>query len=159
VTIPAADVYDNMSKNILDGYIFDWAGIESYRLYELTNYYSVRCAYTSPTMLCMNIDVWNSLPPEYQEVIEYFSYRDFSIHYGYALDNVNNVARDQYTTPDELVDFSEEEWGKIQAMCAEYNAGRVAELTTSSFDGAQFLSDMLETASKYSDDYAYFLYK
>ena len=64
-----ADRYLSMEKGVIDGQILPWAGIKAFRTYEVTK------SYTDPVGLheaiaveIMNKNVWDSLPPDIQEV-------------------------------------------------------------------------------------------
>lgn len=160
ISMSPNEVYDAMSKGVLDGYIFDWSGIGSLRLYEETNYYNTRSFYTSPTTVLMNLDAWNQLPAEYQEVMDYYSLREMSLQYAYDWEYEIISCAAEYATPDQFVDFSDEEWNKIKDIVADYNAERTAAVTTATFDGDAFLARIVELVEKYeSENYEYYRFK
>ena len=160
VSMPPADIYDAVSKGVLDGYVFDWGGIESLRLYELTDYYNLRSFYTSPTMIVMNENSWNQLPAEYQEVIEYYSGRDMSLQYAHSWEVSIINAAETYATPDQFNDFADEEWQKVLDIAEVYNMGRIEAINSDTIDGYQFYADLKSTIQKYYDeDYLYYRFK
>jgi len=65
-------VDDGITKGhaIIDGYIFEPAGICNFSLQEITKYYTDYPLYDGPFALIMNKAQWDSLPKEYQDAIE-----------------------------------------------------------------------------------------
>ena len=63
------DVYESIEKNVLDGYVFEPSGVKSFNLQEVTKYYLDVPLYCGIFYVVMNLDKWNSLPVEYQDII------------------------------------------------------------------------------------------
>lgn len=70
VVMPAPDSYLAMEKGVIDGSVFPWEAMESFKLYELENYHTVVNLYTGGDFVVMNLDLWNSLPPDIQKVFD-----------------------------------------------------------------------------------------
>lgn len=72
------DVYTSIEKNVIDGYMFEWSGIDSFNLDEVTKYYVDADMYR--TILCIWItrDLWDSLTDEQRAAFESVSYREGS---------------------------------------------------------------------------------
>lgn len=73
------DMYEALEKNNIAGYVFEPAGIQNFKLQEVTDYYTDLPIYIGIFGLVMNWDKWDSLPPEYQQAIETVSYREGSL--------------------------------------------------------------------------------
>ena len=70
VSMSPADMYLGMQRGVINGYIFDGAGINTWGLAELTeNVVDVGLSY-SVNFILMNKDVWESLSPEDQAAID-----------------------------------------------------------------------------------------
>lgn len=64
------DIYEAMEKNAIDGFTFEYSGVKSFNLQEVANYCTEIPIMTGPFVTAMNLDAWNSLPAEYQAVLE-----------------------------------------------------------------------------------------
>lgn len=67
--MPMPDVYDAAQKGVIDGTGQVWASMGTYRLYEVFKYWTDIATTVSVFEVIMNIDTWNSLPPEVQKAI------------------------------------------------------------------------------------------
>lgn len=79
VMMAPPDMYEALEKGNIAGYIFEPAGIQNFKLQEVTDYYTDLPIYIGVFGIVMNWDKWNSLPPEYQAIIESFSLREGSL--------------------------------------------------------------------------------
>jgi len=70
VSVGPGDMYTNMQKGVIDGYAIDWEGLDGYKMYDVTRYVTNCKWYVSPFFLVMNLDKWNSLPPDIQKAID-----------------------------------------------------------------------------------------
>jgi TRAP-type C4-dicarboxylate transport system substrate-binding protein len=69
VKMPAGDLYDALQKGIVDGYLLPMETLISIRGAEVTHYHT--CSYYFNPMsehIIMNLDKWNSLPGDIQQV-------------------------------------------------------------------------------------------
>jgi TRAP-type C4-dicarboxylate transport system substrate-binding protein len=71
VPLPAPDMYISLQKKIIDGVIICNDVFAGFNLYEVTKY-TTRLDYVlgAYPIKAMNLDTWNSLPPEIQDVFE-----------------------------------------------------------------------------------------
>ena len=69
VGMPAPDIFDSLSTGVIDGLSIAVSGLESFQLYpELA--YGTKCdCYVAAQYLVMNLDTWNSLTPDTQQVM------------------------------------------------------------------------------------------
>jgi TRAP-type C4-dicarboxylate transport system substrate-binding protein len=72
VNIPAQDMYVSFERGLVEGHIFNFIGARSLKLLELYNYHTIfgegGCFMTTMQFM-MNLDRWNSLPPDLQEIM------------------------------------------------------------------------------------------
>ena len=87
--VPMADVYDSISKGVLDGVVGGLEPFASWRLGDVSKYLTVNTAPVQPSIMwynAMNLAKWNSLPPDIQEIITDTS-REYSAKLGLTWDN------------------------------------------------------------------------
>lgn len=72
VVIPASDVYDALSKGVMEGTVVPWAAMGQFKFYEVVDYTTVnkRTSVSSVGAIVMNKGKWNSLSPDMQKSIE-----------------------------------------------------------------------------------------
>ena len=66
------DAYDALSKNVVDGGFFPYEALEGWKLGEVVKYSteSWPVGFTSAWYVIMNKTKWDSIPPDWQKVIE-----------------------------------------------------------------------------------------
>jgi TRAP-type C4-dicarboxylate transport system substrate-binding protein len=72
VAMPMGDAYDALSKNVVDGGLLPYESLEGWKLGEVVKYTTETwpVAFTSAWYVIMNKQKWNSIPPEWQKIIE-----------------------------------------------------------------------------------------
>jgi TRAP-type C4-dicarboxylate transport system substrate-binding protein len=79
IMIPSSDMYTALEKGTISGYVFDVGGVNSFRWYEVTDYY-LDCSFMNTTALVLiNEDKWNQISPEDQAIINKYGLRDGSL--------------------------------------------------------------------------------
>lgn len=72
VSIPAQDLYMSFERGLAEGHIFNFIGARSLKTLELYKYHTIfgegGCFMTTMQFM-MNIDKWNSLPPDLQQIL------------------------------------------------------------------------------------------
>jgi len=70
-SVPASDLYIALEKGTIDGCLFAWTAIKTLRLAEVTKYHTTLNNALGPfPAIIMNLNTWNSLPKDIQEVFE-----------------------------------------------------------------------------------------
>ena len=69
IAMPPTDLYESLQKNVIDGYIFDPAGVLAYKAYEPVEYFLDLPFNANPLFTVMNLDKWNQLPADLQELV------------------------------------------------------------------------------------------
>ena len=62
IVMAPPDMYEAMEKKNVNGYIFEPAGIQNFKLEEVTDYFTDLPIYIGIFGLVMNWDKWNALP-------------------------------------------------------------------------------------------------
>ena len=72
VAMPMGDAYDALSKNVVDGGFFPYEALEGWKLGEVvkSSTESWPVGFTSAWYVIMNKKKWDSIPPDWQKVIE-----------------------------------------------------------------------------------------
>jgi len=67
---PPPEIYENIEKGVMDGFCFDWQGINASRIYEVVDSAIDIPLCIVPQTFLMNKKTWESLSPEIQKVFE-----------------------------------------------------------------------------------------
>ena len=95
MTVPTSDVYESVSKGVIDGFTNDWHNIDCFKLYECIDYcMNLPITYTSCFVL-MNQDTYNSLPADLQEIIDTYAGNYAGDMAGYWWDSCNYWVADK----------------------------------------------------------------
>lgn len=70
VGMAPAQVYENLQKGIIDGVVFPWDPVKSFRLDELLHYHLDAQAYTVSFYFVMNQAKYDALPADVREVVD-----------------------------------------------------------------------------------------
>jgi TRAP-type transport system periplasmic protein len=72
VAMPQAEVYDALSKGVLDGAIAVYSGLKTWKTADILKYTTEisGTAYTAVFFVAMNKNKWNSIPADQQKIIE-----------------------------------------------------------------------------------------
>lgn len=147
INITPPEMYEATSKGVLDGFVFDWAGIQSSKLYEVTNYAMVTPFAAVPHAILMNKQKWDSLPPDLQKAIDEVSGETLSelIAKGFdqdqaGIDNFKKIGKEVYT-------LSPEEQKKWEDSAKQIWDRWVSDNKTK-FDSATVLKTLQENITK-----------
>lgn len=151
ITMAPPDIYQAIEKNNIQGYIFEPSGITNFSLQEVTSYYTDYPMYDGPFGLIMNKTAWDSLPAEYQQIIEGLSGREGSISAAQCFANAVEVSRGVIEAAGgEFVQLTDEAIAEFQVEADKY-AEKWAESTGGAgFDAGAYLEKAKELAQKYS---------
>jgi len=70
VGLPPTQVYENLSKGVIDGNVFPYEAVSSFKLYEVLGYHLDAKAYTTSFYFAMNQKKYDSLPADVRKVID-----------------------------------------------------------------------------------------
>ena len=150
VTMAPPDLYEAIEKKNIDGYIFEPAGICNFSLQEITSYYTDYPLYDGPFGLIMNLDQWNSLPAEYQEIIDGLSGKEASLGAAKAFADDVEVKRGTITEAGgEFVELPASSVTEMQTAADAQADTWVSQMSANGFDAAAFLADANAFAAQY----------
>jgi TRAP-type C4-dicarboxylate transport system substrate-binding protein len=70
VGLPPGEVYENLQRGVIDGAVFPWDPINSFRLFEVTKYHLDARSYTASFYFVMNKRKYDSLPADMKKAID-----------------------------------------------------------------------------------------
>ncbi len=70
VGLPPTQVYENLQKGVIDGNVFPYEAVNSFKLYEVLGYHLDAKAYTTSFYFAMNEKKYKSLPEDVRKVID-----------------------------------------------------------------------------------------
>jgi TRAP-type C4-dicarboxylate transport system substrate-binding protein len=70
VRVAPGDWYTSLSTGLIEGMVTHWAVVHDYKLQELFKYHTFISGGASMLCAVMNLDSWNSLPSDFQKIIQ-----------------------------------------------------------------------------------------
>jgi TRAP-type transport system periplasmic protein len=70
VGLPPTQVYENLSKGVIDGTVFPYEAVYSFKLYEVLDHHLDAKLYTTSFYFAMNQNKYDSLPEDVRKVID-----------------------------------------------------------------------------------------
>ncbi len=156
VAMPQSDAYEALSKGVVKGNLGPIEVLQGWKQAEVTQYITkTPFLYNTLFFVTMNLDKWNSLPPETRQAIEKVNEEYFE-KVAMGLWDKQNEAALRYAVDEKgmkLLTLTEEEtelWiNTIKPIQDEY----VANMKTKGIDGARILDTVKELADKYNGEY------
>lgn len=85
-TLLPGEMYDAMAKGVIDGNALEWEGQFVWKLNEQSNYSTQVGLFLSTFVHVMNLDTWNSLPPDLQKLFIEDNGEKHYLAHGYNFD-------------------------------------------------------------------------
>lgn len=147
------DIYEAMEKNAIDGFTFEYSGVKSFSLQEVCNYCTEIPIMTGPFITAMNLDSWNSLPAEYQAVLEeYFGWgmtEEFARLYETDLTDGKQLCLEAGM---QVVELTDEQYATFEVAANAYIDEWCETYTTDDFDARAYLEHAKEVYESYLAD-------
>jgi TRAP-type C4-dicarboxylate transport system substrate-binding protein len=149
VVMGPPDLYEAISKNNIQAYIFEPAGITNFKLEEVTKYFTDLPIYDGAFGLVMNQAKFDALPQEYKDVILATTQKDGSLKaaqdFKDSAENAKTVIADAGGTWIEVAD--KDAW---VTQAAPMQKAWPATITIDGFDAQAYLDDAIAIANSYS---------
>ena len=145
------DIYQAVERSTVDGYIFEYSGIVSFGLQEVTNYFTEVPIYLGPYYLFMNKNSYNSLPADLQDILMKNSTREESMEMAYVFEADWNRGRDAAIAAGATI-ITAEEADTDEFISVAYEALTkvwVENNTAPGFDAQAFADRAKSLAEKY----------
>ena len=158
VALPTSEVYDNLSKNALDGMLNDWHNIDCFRLYEPIKYCLDVGTNMTASFVLMNQAKYDSLPEDLQALfVKYFDSGYAADMAGYYWDSCRYWVADKmrennvevYEPSEELNNylFSDEVLSTVRQGYIDYLNGK-------NLDGAALVEKCEAIVDRLAPEYA-----
>jgi TRAP-type C4-dicarboxylate transport system substrate-binding protein len=150
VSITAPDTYTALERGTIDGTIFPWEAISSFKIAEVLKWHVASGLYVAPLFTLMNQKKYDSLPPDLRKVID-----DLSGNFGaefngrvwdqnelVGIEAIKKAGATIYTLPPE----ERQRWAaRLKPIEDEWLKGMEAK----GLPGRQLLGDLREAIKKY----------
>jgi len=150
VSIPAPDTYTALERGTVDGTIFPWEAISSFKIAEVLKHHVSSGLYVAPLFTFMNRKKYDSLPPDLRKVID-----DLSGNWGaefngkvwdqnefVGIEAIKKAGGIIYTLPAE----ERQRWlAKLKPVEEEW----LKSMEAKGLPGRQLLSDLWEAIKRY----------
>jgi TRAP-type C4-dicarboxylate transport system substrate-binding protein len=158
VSMPTSDVYEALSKGVVDGMANDWHNIDCFNLFEVVDYCLNTPVNNTACFVLMNKEKYESLPDDLKALIDKYSKSGFASDMaGYWWDSTNFWVGEKmlengveiYEPTQEVYDFmySDEMRDQVHQTYIDY-------LDTFGLDGQAVYDKLTEIVSRYSEQYA-----
>jgi len=152
VTLPYTEVYSAMEKGVIDGAIVNWYGQHINRLYEVADYFTEVNLGIVTTVMTMNLETWNSFPPDIQEQIWSVSGLKGAEWYAVEMGDKPAIESRQAIggmAGKEIITLSPEEMAGFNKVAEPIHAEYVAKLEAKGLPGQAIYAEMLRLIEKY----------
>lgn len=146
VLMGPGDMYQSIEKGVLNGMVFEWSGFNAFRLGEVTKYCTTLPICCGVFLCVMNKDSYDSLPAEYQQVIDEIwgdpqVSMEFADVYTADMELGRSVGVDEEGMT--VIELTEEAAAEFKAAADAYIESWVEKYTTDTFDAQAYLDLML----------------
>lgn len=152
VKMPASELYEALQKGIVDGYILPAETLISLRGGEVTRYHT-KSYYFNPMVehIIMNLDKWNSLPQDIQQVILNASkwYEDEALR-RFEAEDAKAIAWAKKKGGHEFFDLPPAEREKLYNIQLEIAAKKARELDDMGLPGTKIFQEYQAATRRYS---------
>ncbi len=149
IQMAPGDIYQAVQKGTVDGFVFDWSGMVSFGLQEVTKYLVTYPVYCGPYYLMMNKDSFNELPEDLQNIILEHSGRETSKGLAWVYEYDENRGYEACVEAGcEPIDLTAE----AEAEFESYNEGLIdvwEEANKDKIDTAAYVADAIALAEQY----------
>lgn len=151
ISMPPNDIYDGISKNNIQGYTAEPTMLPDYSLTEVTPYMMDVSLYQAPFVMVMNQDVYNSLPAEYQAVLDEYATREASLVLAKGIDAyVEQTMQDALDGGMQVLTPTDEAYAEFQKAADTFTEDWIAQYTTDTFDAKEYYDFCAAAYAKYA---------
>jgi len=150
VAMPMDETYISIEKGIVDGLSVNDEVLKSWKLADVTGYTTILHHYTGPFFCAMNLNTWNSLPPDVQAVITGLNdWGQQEMVKGW--DMVDQEGRDYAKTQGhEFIEFTPDQLAEVYALLKPVHAGWAKNLEAKGMPGNEILQELYRLVAEYT---------
>ena len=151
------ELYDALSKGVVDGNLIEWEGEHIWHYNDVAKYSTEANFYISPFVHVMNIDKYNSLPPDIQDLFAGEKAKLFFEVHGYNFDrddaSYKNQLSEQYSKAGqpEIYILPEEEKEKWLNAIAPVREAWIKKAEALGAPGKAILEDAIRMAKEFHE--------
>lgn len=149
IQMAPGDIYQAVQKGTVDGFVFDWSGMVSFGLQEVTTYLLTYPVYCGPYYLMMNKDSFEALPEDLQNIILEHSGREASKELAWVYEYDENRGYEECIAAGCIpVTLSDEAFAEFES----YNEGLLdswKESNEDRIDTEAYVADAIALAEEY----------
>jgi len=152
VAMTPPDMYEAVEKGVLDGMVFDWNGINSFKLTEVLYYSMNMTMVTVPHAIAINQATWDSLPADIQQALNELGGAPGSERFGGAIDAPSETVLAGFKALDgrEMIDVSSDDKAKWKDAAGPIWDSWVSDMTAAGYDGQGILDTFRSILEKNS---------
>ena len=151
IQMAPGDIYQAVQKGTVNGYIFDWSGCQAFGLEEVTANFTTMPVYLGPYFLAMNMDSFNELPADLQQIILDNSGYDASMGMAWVYEGDEREGRKTMEAAGgKFIEVSPEEEARFAEASQALLDKWVENNGTADFDAAAYMADAQALAEKYA---------
>jgi len=155
VSIAMPESYEALSKGVCDGVLNAWEPFITWKLVEVADYMTMTpFLYSSPFLVIMNLDTWNSLPPDIQAVFDKIGEEFVGYHGSSESNNAIIAVQNIIDLGKEIIVLSDEEEAKWTEAVKPAIEKAIADREDKG-PARDFYNRMVELAEKYNADTKY----
>ncbi len=153
VNTPFSEVYSSLQKNMYDGMLIPTETLQSCNFAEVCKYcVKLNLCYTSAPGHLMNLDTWNSLPEDIQQVIDSEEIRNVvetANVEGFKASEEGAMAWAEENFGTKEVVLSDDQRAEFTALVQKANLAKAAELDAQGLPG----TEIVESLAKWSEEW------
>jgi len=145
------DIYQSIERGTIDGAVFEFTGIQSFRLPEVTNHYTELRFYVGPFIIAMNQGSFNALPEDLRQIIMEESGKAASIVFAQAFEEVKWQSRERIIAGGgNVIVPTAEALAEFRVEADAYINQWVIDRTTGAFNAQDFLDKTKEAIVRHA---------
>ena len=157
ISVPTSEVYESVSKGVIDGFTNDWHNIDCFKLYEPIDYcLNLPVSFTS-CFVMMNKDLYNSMDEDLKAIIDQFAAGYAGDMAGYWWDSCNYwVADEMRENGVEVYEPSEDlkAWAQSDEIVQPIHEWYIQYLNDAGLDGQAIYDQCMAIVAEVAADHA-----
>lgn len=163
VSMPVAEWYESLRRGVIKGGIVAVRGVDNFRLGEVTADYITFTPFFTQQLffVVMNLDTWNSFPPDIQKIIAEVSENFYPKHVPRLWDDENTKAVTELGKQKkvEYITFSDQEIKKCFDAVKPVQYEHIDNLNSKGLPGEEILKTIIEITERLNKQYPDVSYK
>jgi len=150
VGMPAPEIFDSLNTGVIDGLSIAVSGLESFQLYDELDYGTKCDCYVAAQYLVVNLDTWNSLTPDTQQVLLELG-REYSLVAGQVYDDAYAaISAKAVSEGIEIYELPADELANWRAIGEQVTESWIAELEAAGVPAQEMYDAMQEIKADFA---------